>query len=327
MNIRQTPVEDSPIENSPNKNSPGKNSAVEVLLESLPYIQKWQGKIVVIKYGGNAFFIQDKSGKQDNSESKIVDEAKPKSYTDEALSSFANDMVLLRSVGIHPVVVHGGGPQIGEMMKKLGKEPSFVNGQRVTDSETLEIASMVLVGKINKDIVRAINVLAPVGIGLSGEDAGLIKAEALEESLGYVGNITDVDSTILTSLIEKGLIPVVATIGSDIVGQAYNINADTVASAIGQALKAEKIIYLTNVQGIMKNVEDPDSFVGFLSLSQADEMINHKVISSGMIPKVKACIDAVSNGVNSCHILDGRVEHSVLIELFTDSGSGTMITK
>jgi acetylglutamate kinase len=292
------------------------SQSVGILLEALPYIQKWKNKVVVVKYGGNAFFSRDAdlllSGKDENNS--------------DPLASFANDIVLLRSVGMHPVVVHGGGPQIGEMMKRLGKEPSFVNGQRVTDRETLEIASMVLVGKINKDIVRAINVLAPVGIGLSGEDAGLIKAEAMEESLGYVGSITDVDPSILLGLIHQGMIPVVATIGSDILGQAYNINADTVASAIAQSLQAEKLIYLTNVSGILGDTDDPESLISVLTAKKAFEMVELGAISSGMIPKVDACMKAVQNGVSSCHILDGRIEHSVLIELFTDLGLGTMVT-
>ncbi len=307
-------------QNSNNTQNLNPSQLVGILLEALPYIQSWKNKIVVIKYGGNAFFSTSSDSIQTAGSTEIDNTA-------EVLTSFANDVVLLRSVGMHPVIVHGGGPQIGELMRKLGKEPSFVNGQRVTDQETLEIASMVLVGKINRDIVRAINVLAPVGVGLSGEDAGLIKAEALEESLGYVGNITDVDPSILLRLIEQGLIPVVATIGSDVLGQAYNINADTVASAIAQALLAEKLIYLTNISGILENTDNPDSLISTLNAARAVEMLNSKAISSGMIPKVEACIKAVQNSVKSCHILDGRIEHSVLIELFTDLGLGTMVTK
>ncbi len=307
-------------QNSNNTQNLNPSQLVGILLEALPYIQSWKNKIVVIKYGGNAFFSTN-SDSIESAGSGDVDN------TAGVLTSFANDVVLLRSVGMHPVIVHGGGPQIGELMRKLGKEPSFVNGQRVTDQETLEIASMVLVGKINKDIVRAINVLAPVGVGLSGEDAGLIKAEALEESLGYVGNITDVDPSILLRLIEQGLIPVVATIGSDVLGQAYNINADTVASAIAQALLAEKLIYLTNISGILEDTDNPESLISTLNTARAVEMINSKAISSGMIPKVEACVKAVQNSVKSCHILDGRIEHSVLIELFTDLGLGTMVTK
>jgi acetylglutamate kinase len=274
-----------------------------VLVEALPYIQRFRGSIVVVKYGGNA----------------MVDPA--------LASDFAADVVLLRAVGLRPVVVHGGGPQISELMSKLGKQPEFRDGLRVTDAETVDIARMVLVGKVNRDIVSAINVHGPIAVGLSGEDAGLIVAGARHPDLGYVGDVHAVNPAILTRLLAEDLVPVVSTIGSDASGQAYNINADTVAGAIAEALAAEKVIYLTDVEGLLGDDGDPTSLVRRVSVDELQRLLDDGAISGGMIPKLAACIHAIRGGVVSAHLLDGRVAHVVLLELFSDRGVGTMITK
>jgi acetylglutamate kinase len=274
-----------------------------VLVEALPYIQRFRGSIVVVKYGGNA----------------MVDPA--------LASDFAADVVLLRAVGLRPVVVHGGGPQISELMSKLGKQPEFRDGLRVTDAETVDIARMVLVGKVNRDLVSAINVHGPIAVGLSGEDAGLIVAGARHPDLGYVGDVHAVNPAILTRLLAEDLVPVVSTIGSDASGQAYNINADTVAGAIAEALAAEKVIYLTDVEGLLGDDGDPTSLVRRVSVDELQRLLDDGAISGGMIPKLAACIHAIRGGVVSAHLLDGRVAHVVLLELFSDRGVGTMITK
>ncbi len=279
-----------------------------VLVEALPYIRKWRGKIVVIKYGGNAMASDANDEK-------------------EILKSFANDVAILQSVGIRVVVVHGGGPQIGEMMQKLGKTPEFVDGNRVTDQETLDIARMVLVGKVNRDIVSSINMHGPLAVGLSGEDAQLIIASLRHESLGFVGDVKVVDPTILIRLLSEDLVPVIATIGTDESGQSYNINADVVAARVAEALESEKLIYLTDVVGVLKDRDNPESLISVLDISCAKQLIDQNVIVGGMIPKIKAAIGAVENGVKSVHILDGRVLNSLLIELFSVSGFGTMVTK
>jgi acetylglutamate kinase len=242
------------------------------------------------------------------------------------LDSFAQDVVLLRSVGILPVVVHGGGPQIGDMMRRLGKEVEFRDGLRVTDAETLDIARMVLVGKVNREIVSAINVQAPLAVGLSGEDAHLITAEQRSAELGYVGDILNVDPTMVTSLLSQGLIPVIATVGIGEAGQAYNINADTAAGAIAIALSADKLVYLTDVPGVQSDRDDPSSLIGQLSATDVDGLVEGGVIDGGMIPKVEAAAHAVREGVRRAHILDGRVSHTLLVELFTDTGVGTMVS-
>jgi acetylglutamate kinase len=273
----------------------------DILIEALPYIREFRGAIVVVKYGGNAM-------------------------TDPDLSrQFAEDIVLLHSVGLHPVVVHGGGPQIGELMAKLGKEPEFRDGLRVTDAETLDIARMVLVGKINGDIVSSINVHGPLAVGLSGEDGGLIRAEAMDPQLGFVGEVDFINSSILERLIAEDLIPVVSTIGSDLTGQAYNINADTVASALAQALHAQKLIYLTDVEGLLRDVDDATSLISRIDSKELQAMLDTG-LSGGMIPKIAGCVHAVEGGVRSAHILDGRIAHVTLLEIFTDHGIGTMIT-
>jgi acetylglutamate kinase len=224
-----------------------------------------------------------------------------------------------------PVVVHGGGPQIGALMERLGKVPEFRDGLRVTDSETLDIARMVLVGKVNRDIVGAINVHGPLAVGLSGEDAGLIVASQRHPSLGFVGDVDSVDSSILRRLVAEGLVPVVATIGSDRAGQAYNINADTVAGAVAESLDAEKLIFLTDVDGIRQDPADASSLISRLGAEDVDGLIAGGVIAGGMIPKAEACARAVRHGVASAHVLDGRVDHALILELLTPEGVGTMV--
>jgi acetylglutamate kinase len=275
---------------------------VGVLLEALPYIQRFRGAVVVVKYGGNAM-IDPGLGR-----------------------AVADDVVLLRAVGLKPVVVHGGGPQISELMARLGKEPEFRDGLRVTDAETVDIARMVLVGKVNRDIVAAINVHGPLAVGLSGEDAGLILASARAPELGYVGDVRAVNPTILERLLAEDLIPVVSTIGSDPSGQAYNINADTVAGALAEALGAEKAVFLTDVAGLLDDVDDPASLISHVTAAELQAMIDGGRLTGGMIPKIAAALHAVQNGVASAHLLDGRVAHVVLLELFSDAGIGTMIT-
>ncbi|MBV8235654.1 MAG: acetylglutamate kinase [Acidimicrobiia bacterium] len=245
---------------------------------------------------------------------------------DPALAQlFAQDVVLMRSVGMRPVVVHGGGPQIGDLMGRLGKEPEFREGLRVTDAETLDIARMVLVGKVNRDIVSEVNVHGPLAVGLSGEDAGLITASRRSPELGFVGDVEAVNASILERLLSEELIPVVATIGTDLEGQAYNINADTAAGAIAEALSAEKLVYLTNVEGLLKDVSDPGSVISQLSGPDLEAMIDEGVLTEGMIPKARSCVRAVRRGVGHAHILDGRVPHALLLEIFTTEGIGTMV--
>ena len=231
----------------------------------------------------------------------------------------------MRAVGMLPVVVHGGGPQIGALMERLGKEAEFRNGLRVTDADTLDIARMVLVGKVNRDIVSAINVHGPMAVGLSGEDANLITAAPRHADLGFVGNVSVVDPTMLERLLAEGLIPVVATIGADEAGQAYNINADTVAGALAEALQAEKLIFLTDIEGLRVVADDPTTVIHQASAEVIDEIVRDGGVQGGMIPKVEACADAVRAGVGQAHILDGRIPHALLLELFTDSGVGTMV--
>ncbi len=281
-----------------------------VLVEALPYIRRFWEKIVVVKYGGNALHAADWD-----------DAADP----GDALASFAEDVVLMRAVGMLPVVVHGGGPQIGELMTRLGKETEFRNGLRVTDADTLDIARMVLVGKVNRDIVSAINVHGPLAVGMSGEDANLITAAPRHADLGFVGNVSVVDPTMLERLVAEGLIPVVATIGADEAGQAYNINADTVAGALAEALQAEKLIFLTDIEGLRVVADDPTTVIHQASLDVIDEILRSGGAQGGMMPKVEACANAVRAGVSRAHILDGRVPHALLLELFTDSGVGTMV--
>jgi acetylglutamate kinase len=275
----------------------------DVLVEALPYIQRFRAKVVVVKYGGAAM-------------------------TDPALAAlFAQDVVLMRSVGMRPVVVHGGGPQIGQLMSRLGKQPEFRQGLRVTDADTLDIARMVLVGKVNRDIVSSINVHGPLAVGLSGEDAGLITASARDPELGYVGDVESVNPGILKRLLAEELIPVVATIGSDVEGQAYNINADTAAGAVAEALAAEKLVYMTDVAGVLRDLADPDSLITTASAADLEKLVADGTLTGGMIPKITSCTRAVHGGVRHAHILDGRVPHALLLEMFTHDGIGTMVTR
>jgi acetylglutamate kinase len=275
-----------------------------VLVEALPYIRRFSGRTVVVKYGGNAIAGAD---------------------SDRALTLFAEDVVLMRSVGMHPVVVHGGGPQISDLMSRLGKAAEFRDGLRVTDAETVDIARMVLRGQVNPQLVSAINVHGPLAVGVSGEDAGLLRATARDPELGFVGDISAVNPTILRRLLNEDLIPVVATIGSDSAGQAYNINADSVAGAIAEALGAEKLVYLTDIDGLRRDVGDPATLIRQATADELAALVAAGAFSDGMIPKVEACIRAVCRGVHRAHILDGRTPHVMLLEIFTDAGIGTMV--
>ena len=270
-----------------------------VLVEALPYIRRFWGKIVVVKYGGNAM--------------------------SEDLGAFAQDVVLMRSVGMRPVVIHGGGPQIGDLLRRLGKESEFRDGLRVTDAETLDIARMVLVGKVNRDIVSAINVHAPIAVGLSGEDASLLVASARAPELGFVGDVAAVNTELVDRLLAEELIPVVATIGVDTEGQAYNINADAAAGAIAAALQAEKLVYLTDVEGLFRVATDPSTLISAVTTDELGLLLSDGSVTAGMIPKVRSCLEAVKAGVGRAHILDGRVAHALLLEIFTTEGVGTMV--
>jgi acetylglutamate kinase len=293
------------------------NQKAETLVEALPYIRRFWGKVVVVKYGGHALYDpHTAAGGQGGGGSTEV----------EALSSFAEDVVLMRSVGMLPVVVHGGGPQIGELMSRLGKVPEFRDGMRVTDAETLEIARMVLVGKVNREIVSAMNVHAPLAVGLSGEDANLLTAVAHPGDLGFVGDVEVVDPSIIERLLAQGLIPVVATVAADSTGQAYNINADSVAGALAVALRAEKLVFLTDTEGLRADPNDPGSLLRTASAETLDAMVISGAAGAGMVPKVEACAKAVRAGVARAHILDGRVAHALLLEVFTDAGVGTMVS-
>jgi acetylglutamate kinase len=274
----------------------------DVLIEALPYIQRFRGRVIVVKFGGNAM-------------------------VDPALSAtFAEDVVLMHSVGLRPVIVHGGGPQISDLMQRLGKETEFRDGQRVTDAETVDIARMVLVGKVSREIVASINVHGPLAVGVSGEDAGLIEADARDPELGFVGDVTAVNPALLHRLLAEELIPVVSTIGADASGQAYNINADAVAGAIAESLEAEKVIYLTDIEGLLADLENPSSLISRIDADALQRLVDDGTLSGGMIPKIAACLHAVRHGVGSAHLLDGRLPHVVLLELFSDAGIGTMIT-
>jgi acetylglutamate kinase len=232
----------------------------------------------------------------------------------------------MHAVGMRPVVVHGGGPQISALMARLGKVAEFRNGLRVTDAETVEIARMVLVGQVNPQIVASINVHGPLAVGVSGADAGLIIAAPKNPELGFVGEVTAVNPTIVQRLLAQDLIPVIATIGSDGAGQAYNINADTVAGAIAESLAAEKLVYLTDIEGLRRVVDDPASLISQTTADELDDLMADGTIAGGMIPKVESCVQAVRNGVRRAHILDGRLPHVLLLEIFTDAGIGTMVT-
>jgi len=277
-----------------------------ILVEALPYIRRFSGKVVVVKYGGNAL-----AGTSEH----------------DALALFAEDIVLMRLVGMRPVVVHGGGPQITELMTRLGKQSEFRNGLRVTDAETVDIARMVLIGQVNPQIVSAINVHGNFAVGVSGEDGGLIKAVARDPELGFVGDVETINPEVLVGLLADEFIPVIATVGTDANGQAFNINADTVAGAIAEALDAEKLVYLTDIEGLRRDVDDPQSLIRQASAAEIESLIADGTIAGGMIPKVESCTHAVRNGVRAAHILDGRIAHVLLLEIFTDQGIGTMLSR
>ena len=279
-------------------------SRAAVLIEALPYIRRFADKVVVVKYGGNALAGASEA---------------------DALALFAEDIVLMRLVGLKPVVVHGGGPQISALMARLGKTTEFRDGLRVTDAETVDIARMVLSGQVNPQIVAAINVHGRFAVGVSGEDATLITASAKNPELGFVGDVEKINPGILQRLLDDEFVPVVATIGVDANGQAYNINADTVAGAIAEALGAEKLVYLTDIEGLRRIVTDAESLIRQTTPDELDQLMNDGTIAGGMIPKVESCVHAVRNGVKRAHILDGRIPHVLLLELFTDSGIGTMV--
>jgi len=284
-----------------------------VLTEALPYIQRFKGKTLVVKYGGNA----------------MIDE--------QLKSSFARDIVLLKLVGINPIIVHGGGPQIGNLLQRLGKTSEFVQGMRVTDSETMDVVEMVLGGLVNKDIVNLINSHGGSAVGLTGKDGELIRARRLVATqlfkdadqpeiidLGYVGEVESIDPAVLHMLIQSNFIPVIAPIGVGADGRSYNINADLVAGKMAEVLKAEKLILLTNTRGILDKC---GALLTGLSLSEVDALIEDGTISGGMIPKTRCATDALKSGVNSVHIIDGRIDHAVLLELFTDQGIGTLLLR
>ena len=285
--------------------SEDEHTVARVLVEALPYIRQFAGKTVVVKYGGNAL-----AGTTEH----------------DALDVFARDVVLMRLVGMRPVVVHGGGPQISALMDRLGKVPEFRDGLRVTDADTVDIARMVLIGQVNPQLVTAINLHGNYAVGVSGEDAGLIRAVARDPALGFVGDVLHINPAILLGLIDDEFIPVVATIGTDELGQAYNINADVVAGAIAEALDAEKLVYLTDIEGLRRDVDDPASLIRQTTADELDGLVAEGRIAGGMIPKVASCVQAVRHGVRSAHILDGRIAHVLLLEIFTDAGIGTMVT-
>ncbi len=275
----------------------------EVLTQALPYIQQYYKKVVVIKYGGNAMINEDLK------------------------QQVMEDIVLLSLIGVKVVLVHGGGPEITETLNKIGKESKFVDGLRVTDKETAEVVQMVLAGKINKSLVNLLQIKGGKAMGISGLDGHMIEAEVKDERLGYVGKITKVKVGPITDLLEHDYIPVVSTVGCDKEGNVYNINADTAAAYIAGAMNAECLISMTDIAGILKDKEDPDSLIPCIDIKKAKELFNDGTISGGMIPKVECCIDAIHRGVKKVFIMDGRVPHSLLIETLTDEGAGTMVVE
>ena len=272
-----------------------------VLVHALPYIQKYKNKIIVVKYGGNAMI------------------------NEELKDSVMRDIVLLSLMDIKVVLVHGGGPEITDMLARVGKKTEFVNGLRVTDKETVDIVQMVLAGKINKNLVNLLSVQGGKAIGLSGIDGQMIVAQAKDEALGYVGEITDVNTQIVTDVLDKGYIPVISTVACDKEGNTYNINADTAAAKIAGALGAECLISMTDISGILRDKDDPETLISTINVSDTPELVAEGIISGGMIPKVECCTEAIRRGVKKVFIIDGRVPHSLLIETLTDEGMGTML--
>ena len=273
----------------------------EVLTQALPYIKKYSGKTVVIKYGGNAMINEDLK------------------------QQVMEDICLLWLIGVKVVLIHGGGPEISETMKKLGKKSEFVNGLRVTDRETVDIVQMVLAGKVNKTLVNLIQMKGGHAVGLSGIDGGILEATMKDENLGYVGEITKIRTQPITDLLEKNYIPVISTIASDRQGNTYNINGDTAAACIAGALGAERLIMMTDIAGLLRDKDDPSTLIPAVTVSEAKQLFEEGVISGGMIPKVDCCIEAIEKGVRHVVIMDGRVPHSILMELLTDEGAGTMV--
>ena len=278
------------------------NQRAQVLTEALPYIRSYNGKIVVVKYGGNAM------------------------VSEQLREQVMEDMVLLWLVGVKVVLVHGGGPEITDMMNRLGKKPKFIDGLRVTDQETVDIAQMVLAGKVNKTLVKLLEVKGGKAMGISGMDGGLIEARMRNPDLGFVGSITGVNIEPVMDLLEKGYIPVISTLGCDSEGNTYNINGDTAAACIAGALHAERLIMMTDSAGVLKDRNDPTTLIREMTISEAVKLFEENVIAGGMIPKVECCIDAIHRGVERVIIMDGRVPHSILMEILTDEGAGTMVT-
>lgn len=286
----------------------------EILIEAIPYIRKYFGKTFVIKYGGNAMVNEDLK------------------------RAVMQDIVLLKFLGVNPVLIHGGGPEITQMLKRVGKQSQFIQGLRVTDSETMEIVQMVLVGKLNKEIVAKLNLLGGKAVGLSGQDANLLVAKKTIPTMphdyqgevpdiGFVGEVTEINTEVLEELIASNYIPVISSIGVGEDGVSYNINADTAAGELAAALRAEKLVMLTDVEGIFEDYQDKSSLISALQVERAYQMINQGKIEGGMIPKVQACITALKAGVNRTHIIDGRQLHSMLLEILTDQGIGTMVVE
>ena len=283
----------------------GKDVSAQILIEALPYIQKFNNKIIVIKYGGNAMI-------------------------DERLKmAVMRDMVLLNIVGVKVVLVHGGGPEIDQMMKKLSLQSRFINGLRYTDDDTAEVVQMVLAGKVNKQLVSLIHQNGGKGIGLCGTDGDILQVEKLEseEDLGFVGNITGVNTQPITMALDNGYIPIIATVGTDDKGQIYNINADTAAAEIAGALKAEKLITMTDIVGLLREKNNEESLMTNVDIFEIPQLIEEGVIMGGMIPKVESCVEAILQGVREAVIIDGRIEHAILIELFSTEGIGTLFYK
>ncbi len=275
----------------------------EVLTQALPYIKRYNGKIVVVKYGGNAMI------------------------NDHLREQVMEDIVLLWLIGVKVVLVHGGGPEINDLMGKLGKKPQFVDGLRVTDKETVDIVQMVLAGKVNKTLVNLLEMKGGKAMGISGMDGRLIEAEMRDERLGYVGSITKVHIRPVLDLLEKGYIPVISTLGCDKNGNTYNINGDTAAAYIAGAMNAERLVMMTDIAGILRDKDDPATLIPEVTIAEAKRLCDEGVVSGGMIPKVDCCIEAIHKGVKNVIIMDGRVPHSILMEILTDEGAGTMVTE
>ena len=273
----------------------------EILTEALPYIKQYVGKTVVIKYGGNA----------------MIDETLKQQVME--------DIALLWLIGVKVVLIHGGGPEISDMMQKLGKKPEFVDGLRVTDKETVDIVQMVLAGKVNKSLVTLLQMKGGHAVGLSGMDGGIIEATVKDDRLGYVGKITKIRTQPIIDLLEKNYIPVISTVASDRIGNVYNINGDTAAAYIAGAMGAERLIMMTDVAGILENKDDPSTLIPVVKVSEAKKLYESGIVSGGMIPKVDCCIEAINEGVKNVTIMDGRIPHAILMELLTDEGAGTMV--